>query len=851
MSFQIHPLKEFLVRPALPAKLDRMSEIALNLHWSWNHSLRSLFRRLDPVVWRASNHNPIVMLGRVSQATLERAAADPRYLALYRRACETHDAYLAASSTQPSGMLVAYFSMEYGLLDCMPIYSGGLGVLSGDHLKASSDANLPLTGVGLLYQNGYFSQSIDLDGWQKERTPVNDFYALPVTPVQRADGSEMLVSVMLAGTQVFLKVWRIDVGRVKLYLLDSNIPQNPNPIHRVITAQLYGGDLHNRMRQEIALGIGGLRVLEELGIKPSVYHMNEGHSAFLAIERIRRLMADEQMSFEEALDASRTNNVFTTHTSVPAGIDLFNSGIMYEYFQDYCRDSGISFDQLLALGRSNPGDAQESFSMAIAAFKTSAYRNAVSRLHRHVSQQMWQNLWPKLPVWEVPITSVTNGVHLPTWINGDLAGIYDQTLEPDWREGHVQPKVWDDIAEIPAAELWEAHRRRKRRLIAFVRDRAAVSATERNAPSSEIKRLQEVLDPEALTIGFARRFATYKRATLLFRDLARLKKIITNAKMPVQILIAGKAHPLDIPGKTLIREIVQFSRDPELAKSVIFVEDYGLQVAREMVQGVDVWLNNPRRGEEACGTSGMKAGINGNLNLSILDGWFDEAAEESGGWVIGDRDPYSVDRDDAHAAGIYSVLENEIVPMFYEGREQGVPVEWMRRVKQSLKSVSANFNCQRMVMEYATQLYEPAHLGYERICRDHFAFSREHVRWHKEVSEKWPSVKFVDYGIGIENVSAGSSVPMRASLDLAGLTPSDVRVEAVVGRVGAHGELEETQVLILAATGPQQDSVFMFGRDFAPFTTGRLGYALRVSPNHCDDPLNRPCNALLKWAGEP
>jgi starch phosphorylase len=849
MSFQIHPLKEFLVRPALPAKLQRMSEIALNLHWSWNHALRSLFRRLDPVIWKASNHNPIVMLGRVSQATLERAASDPRYLALYRRACETHDAYLAASSTQPSGMLVAYFSMEYGLLDCMPIYSGGLGVLSGDHLKASSDASLPLTGVGLLYQNGYFSQSIDPDGWQKERTPVNDFYALPVTPVQRADGSEMLVNVMLAGTQVFLKVWRIDVGRVKLYLLDSNIPQNPNPVHRVITAQLYGGDLHNRMRQEIALGIGGLRALEELGIQPSVYHMNEGHSAFLAIERIRRLMADQQMSFDEALDASRTNNVFTTHTSVPAGIDLFHSGIMYEYFQDYCRDSGISFDQLLSLGRSNPGDTQESFSMAIAAFKTSAYRNAVSRLHRHVSQQMWQNLWPKLPVWEVPITSVTNGVHLPTWINGDLAGIYDQSLQPDWREGHVQPKMWDDISEIPATELWEAHRRRKRRMIAFVRERAAARATERNAPGSEIKRLQEVLDPEALTIGFARRFATYKRATLLFRDLARLKRIINNPKMPVQIVIAGKAHPLDIPGKTLIREIVQYSQDPELSRSVIFVEDYGLQVAREMVQGVDIWLNNPRRGEEACGTSGMKAGINGNLNLSILDGWFDEAAEEAGGWVIGDRDPYSVDRDDAHAAGIYSALENEIAPMYYEGREQGVPVEWMRRVKQSLKSVSASFNCQRMVMEYATQLYEPAHLGYERICRDRFAFSREHVRWHKEVSEKWPNVRFVNYGIGTEKVSAGSSVPMRASLDLAGLVPADVRVEAVVGRVGANGELEDTQVLTLAPAG-QQESTFMFGRDFAPFTTGRLGYALRVSPNHCDDPLNRPCNALLKWAGE-
>src|SRR6185437_365433 len=389
------------------------------------------------------------------------------------------------------------------------------------------------------------------------------------------------------------------------YLLDSNIPQNANPEHRDITSQLYGGDRHHRIRQEIVLGIGGLRALKELGFRPTVYHMNEGHSAFSALERIRLLMSEHHLSFDEALHAARTNNIFTTHTSVPAGIDLFDSGMMYTYFQDYCNDVGISFDRLLALGRREPGDSQEPFSMAIAAFKTSAYRNAVSRLHRRVSQQMWEGLWPNLPVWEVPITSITNGVHLSSWINGDLAGIYDQYLQPDWREGHADPKIWDQISEIPAAELWEAHRRRKRRLVGFVRERAAASAIERNAPAPEVRRLHEVLDPEALTIGFARRFATYKRATLIFRDLARLKKIHANLRAPVQIVIAGKAHPLDIPGKTFIREIVQISRDPDLARNIVFVEDYGLDVASELVQGVDVWLNTPRRGEEACGTSGM------------------------------------------------------------------------------------------------------------------------------------------------------------------------------------------------------------------------------------------------------
>ncbi len=850
MSFQIRPLKEFLVRPALPAALQRMSELSINLLWSWDHSLRGLFRRLDPAIWKACNQNPIVMLGRVPQATLERAAADPRFLALYRRACEVHDTYLAESAAADSNMLVAYFSMEYGLLDCMPIYSGGLGVLSGDHLKASSDAMLPLVGVGLLYQRGFLKQSLDPDGWQQERTPVNDFYSLPVTPVLRPDGSEMVVSVTLAGVPVYVKVWRIDVGRVKLYLLDTNIAQNPNPEHREITNQLYGGEGHTRMRQEIVLGIGGLRALNELGLHPTVYHMNEGHSAFLALERIRVLMAEHQLSFEEALDASRTNNVFTTHTPVPAGIDLFDVGMMYEYFQDYCRDAGIPFEQLLYLGRHTPADPQEPFSMAIAAIKTSAFRNAVSRLHRRVSQQMWGRLWPKLPVWEVPITSVTNAVHLRTWINGDLASLYDQYLQPDWREGHSEPKVWDQIAEIPDAELWEAHRRHKRHLIAFVRERAAASAMQRNAPASEVKRLQEVLDPETFTIGFGRRFATYKRATLIFRDLARLKRIITNARMPVQIVIAGKAHPLDTPGKTLIREIVQYSRDPELSRHIVFVEDYGIQVAREMVQSVDVWLNTPRRGEEACGTSGMKAGINGVLNVSILDGLFDEAAEASGGWPIGDRESYSPDRDDAHAAAIYSLLENEIVPLFYEGREQGVPVEWMRRVKQSLQYLSLNFNCQRMIEEYRSQLYEPACRAYETLARDHFAAPRERAKWSHGIAEKWPNVSFVDSTLGPEaSVLAGSAVPLRATVELAGLEPQDVRVEAVVGRVGANGELEDTQVLTLAPL-EQRGTVFTFGRDFAPFTTGRLGYSLRVSPNHFDDPLNRPCNALLKWAGE-
>ncbi|MGD0298338.1 MAG: alpha-glucan family phosphorylase [Bryobacteraceae bacterium] len=849
MPFQIQPVKEFLVRPALPPAISRMSDLAYNLQWSWNHSIRSIFRRLDPILWKNSGHNPVLMLGRVPQATLDRAAADPRFLAAYRGACERYNTYLERS--EPAGdQLIAYFSMEYGLVECMPIYSGGLGVLSGDHLKASSDAGMPLVGVGLLYQKGYLQQALNPDGWQQERNPVNDFYTLPVRPVQNDQGQDLMVNVKLPTGKVRIKVWFMDVGRVKLYLLDTNIPENDQQEHREITDQLYGGDILTRIRQEIVLGIGGLRALHALNLKPTVWHMNEGHSAFLAMERMRLLIEEQKLSFDEAFEACRSNSVFTTHTSVPAGIDLFDPGLMYEYFGEYCRDSGVPFDKFLSLGRFRSENHQEPFSMAILAIKAAAFRNAVSCLHRQVSQEMWQELWPKLPVWEVPITSVTNGVHLPTWLNGDLAQLYDQYLQPDWRERYSDSKIWDLVDDIPIQELWEAHRRRKRNLVTFVRERVVTAALARKASAAEQRRLADVLEPDSFTIGFARRFATYKRATLLFRDVERLKRLLTNRERPVQIVIAGKAHPKDLPGKTLIREIVQLSRNPELSKHIVFVEDYSIEVAREMVQGVDLWMNNPRRGEEACGTSGMKAGINGVLNLSILDGWFDEAFEISGGWAIGDREPYSDDQDEVHSRAIYSILENEIVPMYYQDREEGVPGDWVRRMKQSLIHLSPQFNCQRMVGEYMAQLYEPAHQAYLEVSRDRFDPARARARWNEEVEKVWDNVSFLEVGPGPDvSVLTGRPIPMRAVVNLAGLTPKDVRVEAVIGRVGVNGNLEETQVMSLPSV-EQQGNSYVFLREFVPHQTGRLGYSLRISPNHYDDPLTRPCNALLKWSAD-
>ena len=846
MPFQIQPVREFLVRPAIPPPLSRMSELAYNILWSWESSIRALFRRLDPALWKESGYNPVAMLGRVPQETLERAAADPRYLGHYAQACQRYDAHMQDRRGHADGKFIAYFSAEYGLTECLPIYSGGLGILSGDHLKSASDLDLPLIGVGLLYQQGYFRQFLNADGWQQERYSDNDFYTLPIQPVRDKLGQDLKVTVTLPTGPVAVQVWRMDVGRTRLYLLDTNIPDNALPQDRDITDQLYGGDMDTRIRQEIVLGIGGLRALRAMNLEPTVYHMNEGHSAFLAVERVRLLMREQNLTFEEALEASRANNIFTTHTPVPAGIDLFDAGMMQYYFGQYCSDAGIDFHQLMSLGRRNPSDAGERFSMAVLAIKTSSYRNTVSGLHRRVAQEMWHELWPDLPVWEVPLTSITNGVHLPSWLNGDLDDLYDQYLEPDWREHAADPKTWDLVSEIPDEELVEVHRRRKRRLIAFIRDRQTASAFRRKAASSELRHASEVLDPSVFTIGFARRFATYKRANLIFRDPERLKRILSDKDRPVQIVIAGKAHPKDHPGKSQIRDVVQYSRDPDLWKHIVFIEDYDMKVARELVQSVDLWLNNPRRGEEACGTSGMKAAMNGVLNLSILDGWFDEVYEESGGWAIGDREPYSEEQDNMHASAIYYLLENEIVPMFYERRDHGTR-EWMQRVKQSIKYLSPRFDCRRMVREYDRELYEPAHLAYTAQLRSQFENARQRVRWNLKVLEAWDRVRFVETGPAPAGpVTSGITVPVRAAVELAGLDPEDVRVELVMGRVGASGGLEDTEVMVLPPV-EKNGSVAVFAKEITPQQTGRLGYALRISPNHYDDPLTRPCTSLLKW----
>jgi glycogen phosphorylase len=852
MPFNIRPVREFLVRPSVPPALSRLTDLAYNILWSWEPNIRAVFRRLDPMLWKEVAYNPVAMLGRVSQSTLERAAADPRYRALYSQACERYDFHMNRPSASSDNKLIAYFSAEYGLTECLPIYSGGLGVLSGDHLKSASDLDLPLVGIALLYQHGYFRQFLNADGWQQERYPENDFYTMPVRPVEDGAGNHLRVSVLLPTGPLVIQVWQINVGRTRLFLLDTNVPENLRAEDRAITDQLYGGDNETRICQEIVLGIGGLLALQAMGLEPTVYHMNEGHSAFLALERIRVFIQKDNLNFEEALEATRVNNVFTTHTPVPAGIDLFDPGMMYHFFNGYCRDAGIDFDKFMALGRQNPHDRGERFSMAILALKTSNYRNAVSKLHGEVSREMWHGLWPEIPVAEIPITAITNGVHLPSWLNGDLAALFDQYLEPDWREFRGDfasiRKMWELVQEIPDEELQEAHRRRKRRLIAFIRERQTLASQRRKAGSAELRYASEVLDPNALTIGFARRFATYKRGTLLFRDIARLKRILCDKDRPVQIVIAGKAHPKDQPGKTFIREIVQYSRDPELWKHIVFVEDYDMKVGRELVQGVDLWLNTPRRGEEACGTSGMKASMNGILSLSILDGWFDEIFESSGGWAIGDREVYTEDQDALHASAIYYLLEKEIVPIFYDRRDQTSSGEWIRRSKLAIMNISCEFDARRMVAEYDSKLYRHAHEADAEVRAGNLKLAHDRARWASRISEVWDRVNFIETTPEpIAPVTSGKSLPVRAVVEMAGLAPSDVRVEVVLGKVGTTGALEETETFLLPAT-EQNGSVAVFSMDLKPQHTGRLGYALRICPNHFHDPLTRPCASLLKWA---
>ncbi len=852
------PIHTFTVTPSLPASLERLRDLAYNLRWAWNHDAIELFRRLDSDLWESTGHNPVLMLGTIDQAQLEAAATDEGFLAHLARVSQDLDNYLTSESTwfrrthgATEGPLVAYFSAEFGLTECLSIFAGGLGVLAGDHLKSASDLGVPLVGVGLLYQQGYFRQYLNQAGWQQEAYEDNDFYNLPLILERSPSGSSLTVEMAFPGRQVSAQVWRVEVGRVRLYLLDTNIPAN-RPADRDITDQLYGGDSDMRIRQEIVLGIGGYRALEALGLQPDVYHMNEGHSAFLSLERVRRLMEIHHLSFAEAREAVSAGLVFTTHTPVEAGHDAFPPSLMDRYFTDYySRSLGLSRHDFLALGRRNPDNDNEPFNMTILALRMASHSNGVSRLHGHVSRQMWQGLWPGVPKDEIPIDHVTNGVHFLSWISREMKDLYDRYLGLRWREEPADQRVWKRAEFIAAEELWRTHERRRERLVAFVRRRLREQLRRRGASQTEIEAADEVLDPEALTIGFGRRFATYKRATLLLRDPARLARILNNPGRPVQIIFAGKAHPQDDPGKELIRQIVGLARQEEFRRRVVFLEDYDMAMARYMVQGADVWLNTPRRPLEASGTSGMKAAANGVLNLSIPDGWWDEAYRPEVGWAIGRGEIYNDPgyQDQVEAEALYDLLERDVVPTFYDRDSGGLPRRWLALMKASIGTLCHFFNTHRMLWEYVGSFYLPAANRYRQLAADEMARARALAAWKARVQKGWPQIRVVAAEAKpLTGLRAGSTICVRAWIDLGDIGPDDVAVELYMGRLDAAGEIVDATTTLMQAVGLEGDSTYLFEANSVPcLKSGLQGYTVRVLPHH-PDLTTRFLPGLIVWA---
>ncbi len=690
----------FKVNPAIPENLKVFESIAYNLMWSWNHDAIALFLGLDSELWETTNHNPILMLGTIEQEKLEKLSQNDSFVSHVERVKKNMDAYITGETwfkktfNNKSNMTWAYFSAEFGLTECLQIYSGGLGILAGDHLKSASDLGIPLVGVGLLYQEGYFRQYLNIDGWQQELYPKNDFHNMPIKQVLKEDGQPLKISIEFPNGDVYIQVWKAQSGRVPLYLLDTNLQEN-NPEGRAITNQLYGGDKEMRIRQEIILGIGGHRMLEALNMVPDVCHMNEGHAAFLTFERLRYFIEKYNMDIEQARVVVKSGNVFTTHTPVPAGIDKFKIQLMKKYFTGFAGTLGIPLVEILKLGCLDP-EKDEEFNMAILALRMSSYCNGVSKLHGYVTRQMWRDVWPEVPVDEVPISSVTNGVHAQSWISHDMAGLFDRYLGTEWYNEPSDQTIWKNIEQIPPEELWRTHERRRERLISYARKRLVKQLEQRGASEYHINTAYEVLDPNALTIGFARRFAPYKRATLILEDKERLKRLLCDRDRPVQIILAGKAHPKDENGKELIREIIHFSRDPEIRRHVVFLEDYNITTARYLVTGVDVWLNNPRRPMEASGTSGMKAMFNGVLNFSVVDGWWAEAfdLDPDVGWSIGKGEDYEDTdyQDKVESNMLYNILEKEIIPLYYDRGNDRIPWGWIKKMKKTMQVLSPLFN---------------------------------------------------------------------------------------------------------------------------------------------------------------
>ncbi|PWT71375.1 MAG: DUF3417 domain-containing protein [Proteobacteria bacterium] len=841
------------VNPKIPRRLARLEELASNLWYSWDRPTRTLFARLHPALWDAVGHNPNAFLRRIDEERLVDAADDPVFLGNFNRVLSAYDTYhneplrRNGSEWLRSSDLVAYFCAEFGFHESFPIYSGGLGILAGDHCKSASDMRLPFIGVGLLYRQGYFSQAIDAEGNQHAAYTDSDFESLPVTPVLRADGTEVRVQVQLPGRKVLCKVWHARCGHVGLYLLDTDLAENDEH-GRNITHQLYGGDRQMRIEQEIVLGIGGVRALETLDIKPTVWHINEGHAAFLLLERMRALVK-QGLDFSASLEAVAANTVFTTHTPVPAGHDHFAEDTMWSYFESFCGELNLAREDFLQLGRV---DNSREFNMTALALRASRFQNGVSRIHGAVSSRICAPVWPEVDPEENGIGYITNGVHVPTFLAQEMADLFEKYLGFDWTQRLSDAAFWKRVDEIPDHLFWSVRQSLKSQMLHLVRHRMSLQHFRNRGSEAHLDRLLKYTDPvnpNVLTIGFARRFATYKRATLLFQDLDWLKHIFADASRPVVFIFAGKAHPADQPGQELIRRIVEITRTLEFEGHILMVEDYDLRLARRLVSGVDVWLNNPVYPLEASGTSGMKAGINGVLNLSVLDGWWDEGYDGHNGWAIKpvgeNMDPARRDREEATT--LYELLQDHVIPLYFRRGDMGYSPEWVRTAKHSIASLLPRFSSTRMVSEYLAKFYLPASRQGRRYSETNCENAKRLAVWKANVRRAWSGVKLRRLDAAKRNIVFGQGLELEVAVMLSGLKPEDVVVELLIGRQTEAEILKEMRGYRFEWEGVMTDQgEHRFALEVTPEMCGRLEYRVRIYPYH--ELLTHPFEmGMMRW----
>lgn len=842
------------VNPQLPKKIDKLSVIANNMWWSWNTEFLKLFKMIDIDLWEGCGRNPVKFLKLVDQEKLEKIAEDVNFLKEYNKNVENFEDYMNSKSTwfnknfpENKNNQIAYFSAEYGLDEVLPIYSGGLGILSGDHLKSSSDLGLPLVAVGLLYKNGYFHQKINRTGAQETEYFDIDLDNLPITPVKDHTGENMLVSVKMPKKKLYLRVWKLLVGRVTLYLLDSDIPENLEE-YRGITARLYGGDQEMRIQQEIVLGIGGVTLLNSLGYNPTVYHMNEGHSSFLVLELIKNIMEEKKVSFKIAKDIVSAKTVFTTHTPVPAGNDIFPTSLVETYFKDYWKPLGLSKEEFMELGMKPKEENKTTFNMGILALKIAGKKNGVSKLHGAVSRELFSEVWPEIAPNESPITYVTNGIHTCTWLAPNLKELYNEYLAPYWQDKIHLNQTWTRINNIPDKELWDCHQVRKQKLLKLVNENVTNRLRNSGMHYDQIKEITSKLNPNALTIGFARRFATYKRATLIFKDLERITQILNDESRPVQLIFAGKAHPKDLEGQNLIKRIHEISMMPQFKGKIFLLEGYDMNIARHLISGVDVWLNNPRRPMEASGTSGEKASVNGVVNFSILDGWWAEGYNQKNGWAIGTNAEYYSyeEQDKADSESIYNILENKIIPAYYN-KENGISKEWLTLMKNSIISTGGNYSMARMIVDYTTKLYIP-------LCNltnkyfNNLELVTDYNKTKDDLYANWDDIEITQNN-NLDNITmdAGKNIDVSCKIKLPNIKVENIETQVYYGKILDNGTIENISIIPMNLTERDDEKkIYTYTAKIELKTGGNYGYTFRVMPKH-EMLLDSANLNLVKW----